>query len=55
MMGDTDTKVLNTTVPGTSRAVSNTRFGIKSSRYHKPHPLNRNILCHMHLTIIYYN
>ena len=39
VMGDTDTKVLDTTVPGPSRAVSNTRFGIESSRYRKPHPL----------------
>ena len=44
VMGDTDTKVLDTMVPGPSRVVSNTRFGIESSRYRKPHPLNCNIL-----------
>ena len=38
-MGDTDTKVLDITVPGTNPAVSNTGLGIESNRYRKPRPL----------------
>ena len=42
-MGDTDTQVLDTSIPGSDVMAPSTGIRTEHSRYQRPHPLNVNI------------
>ena len=43
-MPDTDTKILDTSIPAPDLLVSSTATGTENIRYRKPHPVNHNIM-----------